>query len=317
MLHILLLIIKIILIIIAVLVGLVLAALLAVLFVPIRYRIEGQYNDMRKYAFASCSWLLHIISIQAGYDKDGGAQFAIRLFGIQLNKAKTKTESDGSSSRTSGSDKKKKDRDKNKVEHKAAKTVFESEPAEDNNVESVGLDKDQKSEPEADGIDKTGNEETGNEEKSSFKDKISSIAKFKDKLKNKFQKVKDKVIHMKDNIKETTEKVSAALHNDDYKQLAKFIKRQVIELFKIIKPRKGRLYVRFGFDDIETTGKAAMYLAVLYGIIGADIEIIPDFNEKIFEGEAYIKGSIRLIGVAVIALRCFFNTEFRRYILKK
>lgn len=312
MLHILLLIIKIILIIIAVLVGLVLAALLAVLFVPIRYRIEGQYNDMRKYAFASCSWLLHIISIQAGYDKDGGAQFAIRLFGIQLNKAKTKTESDGSSSRTSGSDKKKKDRDKNKVEHKAAKTVFESEPAEDKNVESVGLDKDQKSEPEADGIDKT-----GNEEKSSFKDKISSIAKFKDKLKNKFQKAKDKVIHMKDNIKETTEKVSAALHNDDYKQLAKFIKRQVIELFKIIKPRKGRLYVRFGFDDIETTGKAAMYLAVLYGIIGADIEIIPDFNEKIFEGEAYIKGSIRLIGVAVIALRCFFNTEFRRYILKK
>lgn len=282
MLHILLLIIKIILIIIAVLVGLVLAALFAVLFVPIRYRIEGQYNDMRKYAFASCSWLLHIISLQAGYDKDGGAQFAIRLFGIQLNKAKTKTESDGSSSRPSGLDKKKKDRDKNKVEHKAAKTVFESEP-------------------EADGIDKTGNEETGNEE-TGFKEKSS---------------FKDKVIHMKDNIKETTEKVSATLHNDDYKQLAKFIKRQVIELFKIIKPRKGRLYVRFGFDDIETTGKAAMYLAVLYGIIGADIEIIPDFNEKIFEGEAYIKGSIRLIGAAVIALRCFFNTEFRRYILKK
>lgn len=293
MLHILLLIIKIILIIIAVLVGLVLAALLAVLFVPIRYRIEGQYNDMRKYASAKCSWLLHIISFHAGYDKDGGAQFAIRLFGIQLNKAKTKAESDGSSSRPSGADKKKKDRDKDKAGHKAAKTVFESEPSDNRQL-------DEKTEPEADGIDK-----------------ISSIGKFKDKLKNKFQKVKDKVIHMKDNVKETTEKISAALHNDDYKQLARFIKRQVIELFKIIKPRKGSLYVRFGFDDIETTGKAAMYLAVLYGIIGADIEIIPDFNEKIFEGEAYIKGSIRLIGVAVIALRCFFNTEFRRYILKK
>lgn len=310
MLHILLLIIKIILIIIAVLVGLVLAALLAVLFVPIRYRIEGQYNDMRKYASARCSWLLHIISLQAGYDKDGGVQFAIRLFGIQLNKAKIKKESDDSSSRTSGSDKKKKDRDMDKAGHKAAKTVFESELSDNRQL-------DEKPEPEADGIDKTGNEETGFKAKSSFKDKISSIAKFKDELKNKFQNVKDKVIHMKDNVKETTEKVSAVLHNDDYKQLARFIKRQVIELFKIIKPRKGRLYVRFGFDDIETTGKAAMYLAVLYGIIGADIEIIPDFNEKIFEGEAYIKGSIRLIGVAVIALRCFFNTEFRRYILKK
>lgn len=307
MLHILLLIIKIILIIIAVLVGLVLLALLAVLFVPIRYMVEGQYNDMRKYASARCSWLLHIVSMQAGYDKDGGAKFVIRLFGIQLNKAKTKAANDGSSS-SSRSDKKKKDRDK--AEHKAAKTVFESEPSDNRQL-------DEKKEAESADIDKTGNEEASFKAKSSFKDKISSIAKFKDKLKNKFQNAKDKVIHMKDNVKETTEKVSAALHNDDYKQLVRFIKRQVIELFKIIKPRKGRLYVRFGFDDIETTGKAAMYLAVLYGIIGADIEIIPDFNEKILEGEAYIKGSIRLIGVAVIALRCFFNTEFRRYILKK
>lgn len=294
MLHILLLIIKIILIIIAVLVGLVLLALLAVLFVPIRYRVEGQYNDMRKYAAVKCSWLLHIISIQAGYDKDGGAQSAIRLFGIRLNKAKTKAESDGSSSRLSESDKKKKDRDKNKAEHKAAKTVFESETYDNRQL-------DEKPEPEADGIDKTGDEPIG----------------FKEKIKNKFQNVKDKVIHMKDNVRETTEKVSAAIHNDDYKQLVRFIKRQIIELFKLIKPRKGRLYVRFGFDDIEITGKVAMYLAVLYGIIGADIEIIPDFNEEIFEGEAYIKGRIRLIGAAVIAFRCFFNREFRRYILKK
>lgn len=293
MLHILLLIIKIILIIIAVLVGLVLLALLAVLFVPIRYRVEGQYNDMRKYAAVKCSWLLHIISIQAGYDKDGGVQSAIRLFGIRLNKAKTKAESDGSSS-SSGSDKKKKDRDKDKAEHKAAKTVFESETYDNRQL-------DEKPEPEADGIDKTGDEPIG----------------FKEKIKNKFQNVKDKVIYMKDNVRETTEKVSAAIHNDDYKQLVRFIKRQIIELFKLIKPRKGRLYVRFGFDDIETTGKVAMYLAVLYGIIGADIEIIPDFNEEIFEGEAYIKGRIRLIGAAVIAFRCFFNREFRRYILKK
>ena len=302
MLHILLLIIKIILIIIAVLVGLVLLALLAVLFVPIRYRVEGQYNDMRKYAAVKCSWLLHIISIQAGYDKDGGVQSAIRLFGIRLNKAKTKAESDGSSSRLSESDKKKKNRDKDK----AAKTVFESEPFDngqlDEKKETASIPvKDEKRESEADGIDKTGNEPIG----------------FKEKIKNKFQNVKDKVIHMKDNVRETTEKVSAAIHNDDYKQLVRFIKRQIIELFKLIKPRKGRLYVRFGFDDIEITGKVAMYLAVLYGIIGADIEIIPDFNEEIFEGEAYIKGRIRLIGAAVIAFRCFFNREFRRYILKK
>ena len=92
---------------------------------------------------------------------------------------------------------------------------------------------------------------------------------------------------------------------------------QFKKLIGIIKPKKGSLYVHFGFDDVETTGKAAMYLAVLYGIMGLDIQIYPDFDNKVLEGKVKLIGSIRLWGIVVIAIRCFLNNDFRKYILKK
>jgi hypothetical protein len=119
------------------------------------------------------------------------------------------------------------------------------------------------------------------------------------------------------NLSEKKEKLSAALNNEDYRELAAFLWEQVKALLRLIKPKKGRLYVHYGFDDVETTGKVTMYAAILYGIIGADVKILPDFENKVFEGDAYIKGHIRLIGVARIALRCYFNKNFKKYILNK
>ena len=107
------------------------------------------------------------------------------------------------------------------------------------------------------------------------------------------------------------------MNNPDYKELAGFLWNQFKKLIGIIKPKKGSLYVHFGFDDVETTGKAAMYLAVLYGLMGLDIQIYPDFDNKVLEGKVKLIGSIRLWGIVVIAIRCFLNKDFRKYILKK
>lgn len=34
-----------------------------------------------------------------------------------------------------------------------------------------------------------------------------------------------------------------------------------------------------------------MYAAVLYGFLGLDFDLIPDFENEILEGEVYLKGS--------------------------
>lgn len=60
-----------------------------------------------------------------------------------------------------------------------------------------------------------------------------------------------------------------------------------------------------------------MYAAVLYGFLGLDFDIIPDFENEILEGEVYLKGSVQLFGIVVIALRVYTNELFKKIILKK
>jgi hypothetical protein len=303
--HVLLLVLKIILIIIAVVLGIVLLALLAVLFVPIRYRVGGQYNENAKFASAKCSWLLHILSVSAGFDKENGADFAIRLFGIRLNKKKKKPDETGSEK----ADKKRKkeknvfDEDEPKEKGENSKTKAGDSKTKDGVDVSTKTKSDRCSETHTESRTEAVTAENPENTKPSPLDKLKTIVtKIQDFFKN---------------LSEKKEKLSAALNNEDYRELAAFLWEQVKALLRIIKPRKGRLYVHYGFDDVETTGKVTMYVAILYGIIGADVKILPDFENKVFEGDAYIKGHIRLIGVARIALRCYFNKKFKKYILNK
>ncbi|MDD6844316.1 MAG: hypothetical protein PUE32_01970, partial [Clostridia bacterium] len=171
------------------------------------------------------------------------------------------------------------------------------------------------------------NQNLADEEKSGYvksdeaKEEADQKETFKEKEKVPFsqrlKKVKESLTELINNTKETKEKISKKLNNPDYKELAGFLWNQFKKLIGIIKPKKGSLYVHFGFDDVETTGKAAMYLAVLYGLMGLDIQIYPDFDNKVLEGKVKLIGSIRLWGIVVIAIRCFLNKDFRKYILKK
>jgi hypothetical protein len=308
--HVLLLILKIILIIIAVVLGIVLLALLAVLFVPIRYRVGGQYNENAKFASAKCSWLLHILSVSAGFDKENGADFAIRLFGIRLNKKKKKADETGS--------------EKADKKRKKEKNVFDEDEQEEKNKKSDDLKSDKQdlardaAEQDVESTEST--ESVGIAENVENADNIENAENPENTKPSPLDKLKTIVTKIQDffkNLSEKKEKLSAALNNEDYRELAAFLWEQVKALLRIIKPKKGRLYVHYGFDDVETTGKVTMYAAILYGIIGADVKILPDFENKVLEGDAYIKGHIRLIGVARIALRCYFNKNFKKYILNK
>lgn len=87
--------------------------------------------------------------------------------------------------------------------------------------------------------------------------------------------------------------------------------------FTKIPSEKYRLRVRYGFEDSETTGWLAVRLAVLYGLLGLDIELIPDFEESVFEGEGMIKGKIRLAGILMIAGKVYFNRLVQKKLLKK
>jgi hypothetical protein len=192
---------------------------------------------------------------------------------------------------------------------KKEKNVFDEDEQEKTSIDSKKKTEDNKRNGGADSSAKIKSDKGIAETEKVNKTKPSPL----DKLKTIVTKIQD----FFKNLSEKKEKLSDALNNEDYRELAAFLWEQVKALLRIIKPKKGRLYVHYGFDDVETTGKVTMYAAILYGIIGADVKILPDFENKVFEGDAYIKGHIRLIGVARIALRCYFNKNFKKYILNK
>ena len=77
-------------IILLVILGIVLLLICLVLFVPVRYRIRGRFDDEEKRGTATVSWLLHAISVTAGYGAGEGVVKDLRVFGIPVLKLKEK-----------------------------------------------------------------------------------------------------------------------------------------------------------------------------------------------------------------------------------
>ena len=83
MIHIILLILKIIGIILLVLAGLLLLATGTVLFVPLRYRAEGEvYGNLK--AKGRVTWLFHLISVTASYEEE--LKISVKICGFPLGR---------------------------------------------------------------------------------------------------------------------------------------------------------------------------------------------------------------------------------------
>ena len=83
MLHILFIILKILGILLLVILGVLLACLLAVLFVPIRYRGDGNYHGIKEFgAHLHVHWLLHVVSLRIAYENE--LRYVVRLFGFRI-----------------------------------------------------------------------------------------------------------------------------------------------------------------------------------------------------------------------------------------
>ena len=55
----------------------------------------------------------------------------------------------------------------------------------------------------------------------------------------------------------------------------------------------------------------------IYGLSGINMNITPDFNEKILEGDIYIKGRVRIYKLLMIVFRVYRNKRFRELVLNK
>ena len=271
-------------------VALFLLVVILVLFVPIRYRIEGEKNDPADdiSAKATVSFLLHIIHACVFYDKEIG--YCIRVFGIKIRPRKnTNTVINEELSHIE------------EVETPDAGHE-DPEPEEDysidwNDIHDTG--------PYTQDPDEQTDHDGEEDEYESITERISGII---DKIIGKYENLKDKYDHIRREYRFWDRMIA----DERNREAAGLIKTTVTKLIRRILPNRIKGFVHFGFDDPATTGKILSYLAVFYPVLPRKLEIDPGFNDTDIYGNIDAKGHFALIFPAVYFLRLYFNKDIKR-----
>lgn len=325
MLHVLLLILKITGIVIACILGLVILVVAAVLFVPVRYRADADYHGKFK-AHAKMSWF-GILRAFVSYDEELAIKakaLFITIYSNEQKKEKISKHRTSKKKKTKHSEEnifsvnddeaKKLTENEEKPQIKMAEAVSDTKEdtqAVKNNVEDIK----ESAESLKEAVSKDESKMTQNK---SFFDKV------KDKCFAIYTKIKEIIKLIKDTVKKVSgaadrlkEKVSKAkefVTDEDNKALFHFLVEQLKALVKIIRPKKYRINARVGFENPATMGKVLAYVSILYGISGVDLSLEPVFGEDVKEGSIFLKGSIQVFPVLVIALRVYRNEQFKKFI---
>ncbi len=324
MLHIILLILKIIGIIIAVILGLAVALLLIVLFVPVRYVIDAGCHDKKLKAHVKVTWIMHIFRGVISYDEELFYSIKALWFNIYSSDVESKKEKRPKKN-TENNTKEKNTKNKHidAIEDKADNAVSKDKQ---DGVEKAGLE-------EADciqkklSLEKSYDEVKESDEKSTIEEngKLHTLV---NKIKNVYYKIKAFIRRAIDTVKAALNKSQAAADTIKHKyteirnkvtdpeniEFVRFLWTQIKAVMNIIKPAKYNVNIRYGFEDSATTGWVAVRLAVLYGLMGMDVSIIPDFDNSIFEGDIYMKGRFNLYSFLIIGVRLYRNKSFRKLI---
>jgi len=150
-----------------------------------------------------------------------------------------------------------------------------------------------------------------------LKKRIHSLT---DKIKSIIKKTKRKiraVIRSKDKLKKKIDDIKMIINDEANKEMVRLLYSQLKALFKEIMPVKYKINIHYGCDDPYRTGQLLMYISVFYGLSGINMNITPDFNEKILEWDIYIKGRVRICKLLMIVFRVYRNKRFRELVLNK
>lgn len=286
MLHILWMLLKIIGMILLIILGLLVLSICIVLFVPLKYlgKAEsfGTVDSIK--AQLKFSWLFHLISGYV-YFENKGTKWQVRIFWKKLNV---------------------------ETEPKKSEKLAEDKSAEESEEESVNretVENDSVQEETVceESLHNKSEEESVKQEELSAKTEKKKKKGLLEKIKYTFQAICDKIkvlIRKKEELQ--------AFLADELHQLAwKRLKRETWRLLKFLKPKKLVLNLHFGFEDPAVTGKVLAGLSMLYPLYTDHINIEPEFDEKILEGDACIKGNIRGIHLLIVICNLFFDKNIK------
>jgi len=271
-------------------IGLVLLVAGLVLFVPIRYRVYAQKEEEFS-ADIKLSWLLHLITLKYEYPNPG--ELILRVLGIKV--------------------------DLNKKEE-----TNDAEPQEDNEKVSAQPDKEKEESAvkknagrEPDGTQKS---KTITETKAPKEDTETSdeeVKKSPDEKKDLRQNILFKIKEFYDKIKKVIGDIRYywdLLQKKENRLLLERCKKWLLKILKNVKPKVLSVDAIIGTGSPDTTGYVLAVYGMLSPLYGYQINIVPDFDEKIFEGKILIKGKVTIFVLLYYCVRIYFDKQMQKLI---
>ncbi|MCM1134186.1 MAG: DUF2953 domain-containing protein [Clostridium sp.] len=285
--------------------GILLTILLLVLFVPIRYKITAHrkiIEEVPVVAEIKITWLLHILNAAFSYPK--AAYVRVRLFCYTIFKIGEKSDSG-----TEGKKKKpaKKEKKFTKKEKETENRKEEKKEAGSSTEESSNADI---SKSNADTSNNEAAEEDMEEGGNKFVKFFRKLLELLRNIRYTIVKIYDKIRHVVNNIQYYIK----ILKSDAFSGAWAVCSKQVLSLLKSIGPRKISGTLLIGTGDPASTGQIMAIYGILYPFIGEHVEITPDFEQQIVEGDLLIKGKITVFKALKTAWIVYFNRDMRRLI---
>lgn len=314
----------------------------SVLFVPVRYRLEGEKSSpgwSEANGKVKVSWVLHLIHLRIQY-QEKELDWECYLFGVPLKKAGAAVR-EWKKKRRKKKVQEQKERRKKAVQQKnepekrtAAKKKGQEKPLQieektrtaakeqKSTEKQTNPEKSKTAAPEA---KKTEIEtaERKQQEKEKVSDKLSrfwnrckkivgSILEFPGKLKKKLTNIRLTFRGFYDKIKQwrtlwNEESTLAALH---------FLTEKGRKLIRHVLPRKIRGSITFGCEDPALTGQILGAVAIAYPLYGKGVAVYPRFEEKILEGQLQMKGRIVVACLLWQAWKIYRNPDVRKTLEK-
>ena len=270
------------------LLGLLFVLLTVVLFVPVRYRIQGEVKEKETQIHIRASWLCHVISFLGDY-VDGMFDYILKIFGVRK-------EFGGSDEETSSEVE---EQDDETVETEISTKAEEIPQETSEGVEEAG---------EAGKPGKSTERISGKKSKKrSFGSKISSKLK---KIRETVKKIWDFIVHLPQKF----DKIKEVVTDAGNKNALSLTWRELRYLLRHFKFRKIHTDLEFSAGDPALTGQILGGIAVIPAFYRYDMHIYPDFASDTFyvRGTFDIKGRIRLIHLLCSVIRLLKEKDVRR-----
>ena len=150
-----------------------------------------------------------------------------------------------------------------------------------------------------------------------IKEILNKIISILVKIKKAFFTIKTKLQELPELLRNLNKKRQAILtfiRDEKNKEAFRYSKGKLFQLLCHVLPGKVTLKLHYGFSDPAVTGILTGMISMFYPESAEKLELMPDFEKRVLEGEVAVKGRVRLIKVCWILLSIYFHKECNRVI---